>query len=414
MSEGSNAQSFAQQSRSFCPQLTSARFFAAAYVVIFHYHNEVFPLGPNGELSLIRNLVDRGYIGVTFFFILSGYILSLNYLDKLKEKAVSIGSFFVARFARLYPLYIASVIACIPYAFMNPYLMPHGESVINLRENAFSASVMYLFCAESLWPAGVGRFLVLPSWSISTEFSFYLLFPVFAWVVNRLNRTQAKVGLILVGLFALAYAVVYHFVSMSRILFFLPPETADNINTFVYQSVVSGIHANWTSFAVGMLAYRAFEGELSQLASKWLPRLLGFFLVASTLWYMLQPVHLRVDLFILSKNVDCLPLCTLAILWLHKGSGKLHTWLGHSKLVLLGEISYALYLVHSPIRLASRFLIYKPLGIPEASPLFYIPLWIISLVVAWLAWKYIEVPARRKILKAWKEREARRTQPAAV
>jgi peptidoglycan/LPS O-acetylase OafA/YrhL len=393
--------------------LTSARFFAAAVVVLYHYHKELSPLKPDGSATPFRELLDRGFLGVTFFFVLSGYILSLNYLDKFRSGSADIKSFFVARFARIYPLYLASVVVCIPYVFFDPSKIPHGNDIVNLRNNPLSAGVMYLLGAESHWPDGVGRLTVLPSWSISTEFFFYLLFPFFATIVSRLSRNASKILLVLVGMWALAYALMFHFVSLSRVLFFMDPDRVQIINDFIFQRPVSGIHANWPLFAVGMLTFKAFEGDLSPVFQKWLPKLFAFFLVVNPLWYILQPPELKTELFFVTKFFDALPLCILGIFWLHKGTGAIHAWLGNNRLVLLGEISFALYLVHSPIRLAGRFLLAKPLGIQETSPLFYVPLWALSLVISWLAWKYIEVPARGAILSSWKRRQTAK-QPASV
>lgn len=362
---------------------------------------------------MFRNLLDRGFLGVTFFFVLSGYILSLNYLEKFRSGTADLKSFFVARFARIYPLYIASVILCVPYVFTNPALSPYGHHITDLRANPLSATLMYLLGAESHWPDGVGRLTVLPSWSISTEFFFYLLFPAFAWVVGRLSRRQAQIGLVLVALWGLGVALMFQFASMANVLFFLPREKVQVINDFVFQKMVSGIHTNWPLFATGMLAYRGFEGELSATLKTWIPRLLVLFWIANPLWYVLQPRQLFNELFFVTKFFDALPLCVLSILWLHKGGGQLHSWLGNKTLVFLGEISFALYLVHSPMRLAGRFLIAKPLGIPEASPLFYIPMWILTLLASWAAWKYIEVPARGAILGAWKRRRTE-SRPTAV
>lgn len=362
---------------------------------------------PDGSATIFRNLLDRGFLGVTFFFVLSGYILSLNYLDKFQRGTADLKSFFVARFARIYPLYIVSVVMCVPYVFTNPSLSSYGHHITELRANPLSAALMYLLGAESHWSNKVGRLTVLPSWSISTEFFFYLLFPVFAWVVGRLSRYQARVGLIIVALWALGVALMFHYASLATVLFFLPKEKVQIINDFFFQKMVSGIHTNWPLFATGMLAFRGFEGALSATTKKWLPWMLVFFWIANPAWYVLQPRHMLEDMFFVTKFFDALPLCVVTILWLHKGTGVFHSWLGNKTLVFLGEISFAVYLVHSPVRLAGRFLLAKPLGIPEASPIFYVPLWIITLLLSWAAWRYVEVPARSAILGAWKRRQTR-------
>jgi peptidoglycan/LPS O-acetylase OafA/YrhL len=369
--------------------------------VLYHYHNELSPLGPNGEATLFRNLIDRGFLGVTFFFVLSGYILSLNYLGRFGEKVVDIKSFFVARFARIYPLYILSVVACSPYVLFNPAAVPHGEDIANLRSHPWSAIAMYVLGAESHWSKQVGRLTVLPSWSISTEFFFYLLFPGCAWIVSRLSSRQAKIALTAVFGWTALWLCIYHFMLLSKVLFFLDPATVQAIDDFVFQRPTSGIHTNLPLFLSGMLTYRAFEKEEQNRLKRWLSPVLLSIIVVTFSWFILQPRESFTKLEFFTRYLEFLPFCTTCMLWLHKGGGRVHEWLGNKTLVILGEMSFALYLVHSPVRLAGRFLIAKPLGIPEASPLFYIPLWAISLGLSWLAWKLIEVPARKAILGKW-------------
>jgi peptidoglycan/LPS O-acetylase OafA/YrhL len=65
--------------REFFPQLTSVRFFAALIVILYHYHKEFSPYLPGP----ILNFVEHGYVGVSFFFVLSGFILAANYNDRL-------------------------------------------------------------------------------------------------------------------------------------------------------------------------------------------------------------------------------------------------------------------------------------------------------------------------------------------
>lgn len=381
----------------FCPQLTSLRFFAAAVVVLYHYHAEVVPNGP----PFLKNLFMHGFVGVTVFFVLSGYILSLNYLERFKNKTTNVKDFWVARLARIYPLYIVMLLAVSPYVLLNPAKFPNGQEIINLRENPVSATLMYVLGAESHWPMSVGR-LPLPSWSISTEFFFYALFPLFAYIVSRLSRTACAVGIGVVSLYTVLHTWGFYAGAHNQPLLFLSPEEVHKFSGWFYNSYFAGIHSNWPLFATGMLAYKLFDIEFSQAAK----RLLGIgcaVVLAVSLLIFATMDGVKVEEFIFpSKNLLPIPMCILLVAWLHKGTGKVHTWLGNKTLVLLGEISFALYLVHSPLRLMGRFFLARPLGIPETSPLFYIPMWGLSLLCAWLAWKWVEVPARRAVLKAWK------------
>ena len=86
-----------QDARDIRP-LTSLRFFAAMWVVAFHYW-------PNLS-SVMPPLVAKGYLGVELFFVLSGFILCHVYLDSVADGGFRYGSFLWARLARIYPLHL--------------------------------------------------------------------------------------------------------------------------------------------------------------------------------------------------------------------------------------------------------------------------------------------------------------------
>src|SRR3569832_1585964 len=82
--------------------LTSMRFFAAMWVVLYHYWPNLDPHTPA--------LVSKGYLGVELFFVLSGFILCHVYLQGAGEGRFKYGSFLWARLARVYPLHLATLL----------------------------------------------------------------------------------------------------------------------------------------------------------------------------------------------------------------------------------------------------------------------------------------------------------------
>jgi len=91
------------------PALTSLRFFAALHVVFFHFLAfKIFTSqGWFGQISSI------GYVGVSFFFVLSGFILVYTY----EGRDISAGAFWRARFARIYPALAFSLLLTGPFFF---------------------------------------------------------------------------------------------------------------------------------------------------------------------------------------------------------------------------------------------------------------------------------------------------------
>ncbi|MCE1119147.1 acyltransferase family protein [Pseudomonas sp. NMI795_08] len=166
--------------------LTSLRFFAAAMIVIGHSHHLLGSLGIATTFSLSQ--------GVSFFFVLSGFILSYNYESLPNRKAAA--RFLVSRLARIWPLHIATLLIWL--AIITPQITHEFSAPISataklmlnallLQSWSFTAPVILSF-------NGV-------AWSISTEAFFYATFAVIALSPTR----RLPLALILSSLCAVAF-----------------------------------------------------------------------------------------------------------------------------------------------------------------------------------------------------------------
>ena len=90
--------------------LTTLRFFAALHVVLFHMR--VIGILPGGPWWF-HNFASIGFVGVNFFFVLSGFILVYTY----DGPDLNVRKFWWARFARIYPAYILSLVVAAPFFF---------------------------------------------------------------------------------------------------------------------------------------------------------------------------------------------------------------------------------------------------------------------------------------------------------
>src|SRR5467141_2329448 len=97
------------------PALTSLRFFAAFHVVIFHFQAMQIFIGP----AWFQKLSSIGYAGVSFFFVLSGFILVYTY----EGRPMVLKNFWRARFARIYPAYAFSLLVTAPFFFYAVFTM---------------------------------------------------------------------------------------------------------------------------------------------------------------------------------------------------------------------------------------------------------------------------------------------------
>src|SRR5690348_9842412 len=94
--------------------LTGLRFFAAFYVVIFHFGKYHLASAPHWLFNIGRS----GYIAVGLFFVLSGFVLTYTYLGGAAPwTRLDKRTFWVARLARIYPLYVLSLAMAVPYTY---------------------------------------------------------------------------------------------------------------------------------------------------------------------------------------------------------------------------------------------------------------------------------------------------------
>ena len=155
------------------PALTALRFFAAAYVVAFHYTPYFFPEADG------NSFIGLGYSGVTFFFLLSGFILTYNYRNAELGQTHARTLFYRARFARVYPVFLLALLIHVPWflAWVMKQPMP-------LKALMASGAVLAPLGIHA-WVPGAACSLDCPSWSVSVEFFFYALFPILLPLVLR-------------------------------------------------------------------------------------------------------------------------------------------------------------------------------------------------------------------------------------
>jgi len=153
--------------------LTALRFFAAMWVVVYHFWDNVGAPQPD--------VVAKGYLGVELFFVLSGFILSHVYLERFKTGDFSYREFLWARLARVYPLHIAIV------AGLGVLILGLAVAGIHAGDKLIVwSSLPAQITLTQAWGLGQDGGWNHPAWSISAEWFAYLSFPAFALVFARL------------------------------------------------------------------------------------------------------------------------------------------------------------------------------------------------------------------------------------
>ena len=147
-------------------QITFTRFIAALSVVFFHFGNQVFPL----NIPLLDNVMKAGPIAVNYFYLLSGFIMAIAYYRPDSTKSFNIKSYWLARFARIYPVYLIAFLLI---------------AVTKLNEPDITTSLLLNASLLQSWIPDYALSLNSPGWSLSVEAFFYLCFPVLLAMVYR-------------------------------------------------------------------------------------------------------------------------------------------------------------------------------------------------------------------------------------
>jgi len=175
--------------------LTAMRFFAAVWVVAYHF----WP-----ALGIARPLlVAKGYLGVDLFFILSGFILCHVYLTPFGERRYSYRAFLWARLARIYPTHIVTLIGFGSLVYLGSLIgVRDGGNVLVWSSLPAQLSLTQ---AWGLSPQGGWNH---PAWSISAEWFAYLCFPAFAaatWAGRARPRLAALAAVVLAVAFEIGF-----------------------------------------------------------------------------------------------------------------------------------------------------------------------------------------------------------------
>lgn len=383
--------------------LTSLRFFAALVVVLFHYSLS-FPL--LGEKSI--KVSSLGVLGVSFFFVLSGYILTYTYLSKF---AHGVGwsdyrDFIVNRLSRIWPMYaVALVLGTLVAGIVsitNPSFLWRGISPVPGTMELVSSWMANLAMVHIYVSSPVQYLWNGPAWSIPCELFFYLLFPFILFLVTQVGRLRPaySLGLLLMVMCIQLALVMGAGRAIPEHIWQSPLITRH----LAYDIAYLPFYRVW-EFTVGVImGYLAFglpqghrfttllaDSRLRQMA---LTACLGVLGANAIVLVAIRGTSVIVDLWFL---FFALPFGALILL---TGSGP--TWLTKSLdlpiLVLLGEASYSLYLIHIlPLNLLNSL---RAGGI-------HIPTWLAYLAIpvtitgSVLCFKFIEEPSRRLLRGAY-------------
>ena len=362
--------------------LTALRFLAAAYVVLFHYDRFFFPDAPRRDWILL------GFSGVTFFFVLSGFILAHTYRAVDLADPAARARFYRARAARIAPLYLVSLLLGLPW-----FLAWVMKSTPPLQPLLAMGGVLAPLGLHA-WLPGAACSLNCPSWSISVEVLFYVLFPVLLPLVLRRPGAYAVAALALWCVFAAFASLLWSRLAPGVSL--IEPEPGGTLAILLAQAIKYDPLLHLPAFLAGLALYALFRDRRLPVPALLAASGAAFLLLLAAFPFVPQPaMHTGLTVLVWAPLI-------LAGAAIRRGP------LVSAPLVYLGRISFAVYLVHTPayavVGTLDRALLHGRLA---ANPALSAGLAVaLTLAAAVLLHHLVEEPARRRILRGARPRPA--------
>ncbi|HSV48208.1 MAG TPA: acyltransferase [Ramlibacter sp.] len=332
------------------PALTSLRFFAAFAVLLLHYRDLVGPLPP-----LVFKAIVGGQYGVTFFFVLSGFILTYNYQAWFAGGvgAPSYWRFQRLRLARIYPIYLVGLLLDTPWHLFERW----QAGQLAESGHVFWASWLLNLVGLQAWIPGVpyAMFWNTPAWSVSAEFFFYAAFP---FVCARLAGAFRRPGAVLWAIGAVVVAQTVLYAAVVWVLNYASQVGAQTQYLItVYNPLLrfgeflAGCLAGGWFLMVRAAASRGDGAGVGLLASERVRNLVIAVALAAVTARVLSPDYTGPSAAawvfdVAIKYPFYIVPFTAIILAVASGRTFLSGLLERPWLVLLGEASYSLYIIH--------------------------------------------------------------------
>lgn len=314
-----------------------------------------------------------GFIGVDVFFVISGYLITSIILTEKQQGTFTLLSFYERRARRILPALSVVMFACLPFSWL--WMLPSDIKVFSkslVAVSTFASNILfwresgYFDTATELKP-------LLHTWSLAVEEQYYLLFPIFLLLTWRLGKRWIVSILVVVAVISLAVAHWGSFHQPEATFYLLPTRGWE---------LLIGVIIAFYLFAKKDLEITTEKADksVSQVGS-----LIGLLLIAYAV-------------FAFDKNTPfpsayaLIPTIGTAFIILFATPQTLVGKLLSSKLLVgVGLISYSAYLWHQPLFAFAR---HGSISKPSASLL--LSLSIFAFTLAYVSWKYIEMPFRNR------------------
>jgi len=344
------------------PDIDGLRALAVVPVVLFHADVALF---------------SGGFIGVDVFFVISGYLITAMLLQDIVAKRFSLLDFYARRARRILPALLAVVAVTLLASFF--LLLPNelAQAAKAARRIAvFTSNHLFWQTQNDYWQQNaLANQPLLHTWSLAVEEQFYLVMPLLLCLCVRLKQ-RPGILIALLGVVSLALSQYWSH-SQPAAAFYLLPSRA-------FELLIGALLA----------VLLRQENKQTRVVNQCLASLGLVFIVAAIFLY-----HDHMPFPGVAALLPCLGAAAIIYAGATQHPARI-SWvnrlLAMRGLVIVGLISYSLYLWHWPILVLVRSLGWYARGLPE------IPMGVVVagiFAVSWASWRWIELPFRAKRLQ---------------
>lgn len=345
-------------SNTYLKALTFPRFLLALFVITYHFGLHL----PFAQHPWFKEFFHQGAVAVSFFFFLSGFVLSYKYTQPVKSI-----SFYWKRILRLYPVYVVTFLIVLVSMYI---LQDKTHEPIYAIAN---------FLGLHAWIPGYALELNFPSWSLSVEFFFYATFPFLAWIFHKIKWQTFSWLILLAWIIGLAQHIYF-----LEVLY-------DPNRYFLDQFILYFPLFHFSTFLAGF-----YGGKLiHRLQKKKYPSII--YTIMASLGILLFFIILSTDnlMRLYGHNGALAPIFMMICIGLALDKKIFPRLIGTKPFVFLGDISYSMYMWQFPVFLwFTHFLGVKTLGLNQ-----FMTFLLILILISVLSFKWIEEPIRRKFSK---------------
>lgn len=346
----------------------------------------------------LARLITRGYCSTSLFFMLSGFVLSYLYIDGQGRQMVGNRQFWLARFARVYPLHLVFMVLALPGMLtmlgMIPSLSLYGMEVSKPTYVAVSGLLSLLLLQA--WCPEAALSWNFPTWALSVVVFFYAVFPWVVRWVSRRSRRALWCWFWTMPLISLAPSVLYMALADPR----SPPMS-------FWSELVMRTPLFWLPhFLMAVILARLFNITRADMRWAEAPRRrgpsLGDLAAAAVVLLLMTPDVVFQNLFALGDRPPnfllrhglLAPLYALLIYDLALSRGWLARLLSHRLLAKLGEASFGIFIIQMQM-----FLIW--MMAPRQTPVLLLTALVTVVLVgaSLLSLRFFEMPVARWLKK---------------